>query len=128
MAEFWHKLFHGRMLALVRKEFNQIRRDRRLMISLILPPVVQLTLFGFALSAAVSNVRLGVLDDSHTPESRELVASLTESKSFRLGGYYFSVDQLDRAISRSDVAAGVVIPSTTPGTCSADGRPRCSFC
>jgi ABC-2 type transport system permease protein len=99
-----------RVRALVRKEFNQIRRDRRLMISLILPPILQLTLFGFALSAAVSNVRLGVVDESQTPESRELVAALTESKSFRLGGYYFSVGQLGSAISQARLDAGVVIP------------------
>ena len=98
------------MLALVRKEFNQIRRDRRLAISLILPPVLQLTLFGFALSATVSNVKLGVVDESKTPESRELVAVLTESKSFRMGGYYFSVDQLGDAISKARLDAGVVIP------------------
>jgi ABC-2 type transport system permease protein len=80
------------------------------MISLILPPILQLTLFGFALSAAVSNVRLGVVDESKTPESRELIATLTESKSFRLGGYYFSVDELGDSISQAKVDAGVVIP------------------
>jgi len=69
-----------------------------------------LTLFGFALSAAVSNVRLGVVDDSKTPESRELIATLTESESFRLGGYYFSVDELGDSISQAKVDAGVVIP------------------
>ena len=78
------RLFNYRVRALIRKEFNQIRRDRRLAVSLILPPTLQLLLFGFALSAKVSNVRLGVVDDSRTPESRELVAALSESKSFRL--------------------------------------------
>ena len=102
--------FRNRMHALVRKEFNQIRRDRRLAFSLIVPPVLQLTLFGFALSATVANLRLGVVDEDHTPESRELVASLTESKSFRLGGYYFSADDLGSAISRGTLDAGVVIP------------------
>ncbi len=103
-------LFNHRLLALIKKEFNQIRRDRRLAISLILPPVVQLTLFGFALSAAVTNVRLGVVDDSGSPESRELVATLTESKSFRLAGYYFSVNELGDAVSRGSVDAGIVVP------------------
>jgi len=103
-------LFNHRIRALIKKEFNQIRRDRRLAISLILPPVVQLTLFGFALSAAVTNVRLGVVDDSRSPESRELIATLTESKSFRLAGYYFSVDQLGDAVSRGNVDAGIVVP------------------
>jgi len=103
-------LFNYRLLALIKKEFNQIRRDRRLAISLILPPVVQLTLFGFALSANVTNVRLGVVDDSRSPESRELIATLTESKSFRLAGYYFSVNELGDAVSRGNIDAGVVVP------------------
>ena len=71
-----------RMRALILKEFRQILRDRRLAMSLILPPTLQLLLFGFALNATVTNLRLGVVDDSRTPESRELVANMTESKSF----------------------------------------------
>ena len=110
MRKLLRFLFNHRIRALIQKEFNQIRRDRRLAISLILPPVVQLTLFGFALSAAVTNVRLGVVDDSRSPESRELIATLTESKSFRLAGYYFSVDQLGDAVSRGNVDAGIVVP------------------
>lgn len=98
------------MRALVLKEFRQIRHDRRLAISLILPPLVQLTLFGFALSATVSNVRLGVVDDSKSPESRELIAVLTESKSFQLSGYYSSVEELGKAVSQGKVVAGVVVP------------------
>ena len=99
-----------RLRALIGKEVNQIRRDRRLVLSLIVPPVLQLTLFGFALSASVSNLRLGVVDESQTSESRELVATLTESQSFRLGGSYASAGQLGAAISQSQVDAGVVVP------------------
>jgi ABC-2 type transport system permease protein len=110
MKKYLHRMFNHRMRALVLKEFRQIRRDRRLAISLIIPPTLQLLLFGFALSATVSNIRLGVVDDSRTPESRELIANLTESKSFRSAGSYFSVDQLGTAISQGDLDAGVVIP------------------
>jgi ABC-2 type transport system permease protein len=100
----------SRLRALIRKEFGQIRRDRRLVISLILPPIVQLTLFGFALSADVTNLRLGVVDESRTSESRELVATLTESRSFRLGGHFATPAELGDALSRSELDAGVVIP------------------
>jgi ABC-2 type transport system permease protein len=103
-------LFGQRLRALMAKEFSHIRRDRRLVISLILPPVVQLTLFGYALSASVSDLRLGIVDESRTPESRELVATLTESRSFRLGAYYPSASKLGDAISQGRAAAGVVIP------------------
>src|ERR1039457_7047217 len=100
MRDLFQRLFSYRIRALIKKEFNQISRDRRL----------QLTLFGLALSAAVSNVRLAVVDDSRSPESRELISTLTESKSFQLAGYYSSVDQLGDAVSRGDADAGAVIP------------------
>lgn len=99
-----------RLHALVRKEFNQIRRDKRMATSLIIPPTLQLLLFGFALDSTVSHLRLGVIDWSHTPESRELVSTLTESKSFQLGGDYASVRDLEAAISRGKLDAGIVVP------------------
>src|SRR5580698_1574092 len=110
MRNFFANIINHRLLALIRKEFNQIKRDRRLAVSLILPPVLQLTLFGFALSAAVSNVRLAVVDDSHSPESRELISTMTESKSFQLAGTYGDVNQMGDAVSRGDADAGMVIP------------------
>src|SRR5262245_27199199 len=110
MKRALQRLFNYRIRASAKIEFNQIRRDRRLASSLILPPTVQLLLFGFALSANVSNLRLGVVDDSKTPESRELIATLSESQSFRLAGYYLSTGQLDKAISRGDLDAGLVVP------------------
>src|SRR5580692_2147869 len=99
-----------RLRALLRKEFAQIRRDRRLAMSLIIPPTVQLLLFSLVLNATVSNLKLGIIDDSRTPESRNLTSTLTESKSFNLAGYYYDVDKLGDAISRGDLDAGVVIP------------------
>jgi ABC-2 type transport system permease protein len=104
------QLFNYRLSALIKKEFGQIRRDRRVAASLILPPVLQLLLFGFVLNSKVENLRLGVMDDSRTPESRELVATLSESKSFRLSGYFLSPDRLSDAITQGKVQAGLVIP------------------
>jgi ABC-2 type transport system permease protein len=102
--------FRERLTALVRKEFNQIRRDRRLAMSLIVPPILQLLLFGFALNADVSNLRLGIIDDSRSPESRDLIASFTESKSFRSGGMFIDFKDMEAAISGSRLDAGLVIP------------------
>src|SRR5215510_14057176 len=110
MRRWFHQFTNYRIRSLMRKEFNQIRRDRRLAMSLVLPPTLQLLLFGFALSANVTNLRLGIADDSKTPESRELIATLTESKSFRLAGYYFSSNELGDAISHGNLDAGAVIP------------------
>src|SRR6185295_5828404 len=110
IGRVFKRLLGSRVGALFRKELNQIRRDRRLALSLVVPPVLQLTLFGFALSARVENVQLGIVDESQSKESRDLIAVLTESKSFQSAGYYFSVDELSTEISKGSLLAGVVIP------------------
>jgi len=99
-----------RMRALILKEFRQILRDKRLAFSLILPPTLQLLLFGFALNATVANLRLGVIDDSHSPESRELIATMTQSRSFQSGGTYFDINEMSKFIASGELDAGLVIP------------------
>jgi ABC-2 type transport system permease protein len=112
MKKFTRSFLSYRLRALLRKEFAQMRRDRRLVMSLAVFPTIQLLLFTLVLNATVSNIKLGIIDDSRTPESRGLTSTLTESKSFKLAGFYYSVDKLGDAISRGDVDAGVIIPFT----------------
>src|SRR5215471_1449837 len=110
MMKWLDRFVSHRLRALVVKELNQIRRDRRIMMSLILPPILQLMLFGSVMNPSVANINLGVVDSSQSPASRELVAALSQSGSFTLIGTYPSVDELGRNISMSTVDAGVVIP------------------
>src|ERR1700750_842312 len=88
-----------RLRALVQKELNQIKRDRRIMMSLVLPPILQLMLFGSVMNPEVANISLGIVDDSQSPESRDLIAALTQSGSFKLGGVYQSADALGEDLS-----------------------------
>ncbi len=104
------KLMNPRLGALIRKEFAQIRRDRRLAISLVIPPVMQLVLFGYALNATVSHLQLGVVDDSHSAQSRDLIATMTQSGSFELARTYGSVQELGEALSRGELDAGLAVP------------------
>ncbi|HXJ38928.1 MAG TPA: ABC transporter permease [Bryobacteraceae bacterium] len=104
-------LFGGRMAALMSKEFSQIRRDRRLALSLIIPPTLQLVLFGFALNATVDNLRLGIADYDQTPESRDLIAAMTQSGAFHAAGSYASSDRLGDVISQGKLDAGIVLPN-----------------
>jgi ABC-2 type transport system permease protein len=99
-----------RLRALVQKELNQIKRDRRIMMSLVLPPIMQLLLFGTVMNPDVANINLGIVDDSHSPESRDLIAALTQSGSFTLRGVYQSAEDLGDDLGQSVVDAGIVIP------------------
>ena len=86
MTNWLNRLVSHRLRALVQKELNQIKRDRRIMMSLILPPILQLMLFGSVMNPSVANINLGIVDDSQSPASRDLVAALSESGSFTLRG------------------------------------------
>jgi ABC-2 type transport system permease protein len=104
------RLFGGRFWALTRKELRQIRRDRRLAMSLVVPPMLQVLLFGFALDSHVRDLRLGVVDDSRTYESRELISAITENQTFRLAGTYHTSNELERALAVGRLDVGVVVP------------------
>src|SRR5258708_18239482 len=101
-----------RLRALLQKEFAQMRRDRRLVMSLAVFPTLQLLLFSLVLNATVSNLKLGILDDSRTPESRSLISTLTESKSFLQAVYYYSVDVMGDGISHGDLDTGLAFPKS----------------
>lgn len=111
MTEFFYKLLNLRWFALIIKEFNQIKRNRRLVILLIIPPTLNIVLFGFALNPTVTNLQLGVVDESRSAQSRELIAVLTESRSFQVARYYSSTGELGDDLSSGGLDAGLVIPA-----------------
>ena len=110
MKERFGSIFSARFWPLALKELRQIARNRRLLISLVIPPTLQLILFGFALNPQVTHLRLGVVDASRTAESRELVSAFVESQSFEVTGQFASVDEMGAALSRGDLDVGLVIP------------------
>jgi ABC-2 type transport system permease protein len=104
------RLFNLRIWSLFIKEFHQIRRNRRLVIMLIIPPTLNIILFGIALNPNFENLRLGVVDYSQTPESRDLISEFTGALVFRIDGYYTSPDEMGRVLGKGDLDAGLVIP------------------
>ncbi len=110
MKEVLNKILNLRLWPLFVKEFHQIRRNTRLVILLIIPPTLNIVLFGLALNPTFENLRLGVVDYSRTPESRELVSAFTEGLAFETKSYYSSTEELGQAISRGELDAGLVMP------------------
>ena len=102
--------FLRRYLALTIKEVQQLRRNRKLVIQLIVPPTVVLVIFGFALNPKVTDLRTGVVDLNRTPESRELISALTENEAFRIRASYASELEAERALRRLDLDLFLVIP------------------
>jgi len=110
MRRMLDRLLGLRWFALLMKEFRQIGRNRRLVVILVIPPTLNIILFGYALNPTVKNLRLGVVDESRTAESRELISALLESGSFQLTGEYLSADEMGNELAAAGLDIGLVIP------------------
>src|SRR6266404_2876616 len=71
-----------RILALTRKELLAVLKDSRSRMSLLIPPVVQALLFGYAATYDLNHVAYAALDQDHTAASRRLLAGLDGSGVF----------------------------------------------
>src|SRR6266705_2005374 len=105
MPRFW---------PMFRKEFIQMRRDRLTFAMLIGIPVIQLLVFGYAIQTDVRNLPTVVLDQSRTPESRDLIAAFENTGNFRVVTHVDGRPALDAAIARGDAQAGIVVPYDYP--------------
>jgi drug efflux transport system permease protein len=99
-----------RLWPMVRKEFIQMRRDRLTLGVMFGIPVVQLLMFGFAIQTDVRHIPTIVVDESRTPESRDIVRALENTGSFRIVAYGNDRAALDDAIARGHAQAGIVVP------------------
>jgi ABC-2 type transport system permease protein len=73
-----------RIREIIRKEFRQVLREPRMRIMLFMPPLIQLTIFGYAVNLDVENSRIAWMDRDRTPESRELLAAFQGSRHFQV--------------------------------------------
>jgi len=95
---------------IIRKEFIQTFRDRRMLFPIFVAPVVQLILFGYAVTTDIKHISLAVLDYDRTHESRHLVSSFSQSESFNLDFYLKSFQEIDGLLDKEKIKAAVVIP------------------
>lgn len=100
-----------RVFEIVRKEFRQIFRDPRMTRLILVTPLMQLVVFGYAVSTDVRNTATFVVDHDHTRVSRELVEAMTSSGYFRVVGRSDRPADLVRALDHGDAILGLQIPS-----------------
>ncbi|MGH8144619.1 MAG: ABC transporter permease, partial [Steroidobacteraceae bacterium] len=68
-----------RIIALTRKELLAVLKDRRARMSMLIPPIVQALIFGYAATYDLNRVPYALLDRDHSAASRELVAGMDGS-------------------------------------------------
>ena len=111
-----------RLLAVARKEWIQLRRDRRSMILAFALPVFLLLFFGHAINWDVTDIALAVRDEDHTQQSRALVDAFEESGYFRVVEWLERRGDADARLARGAVTSVLVIPAGFARDLAA-GRP-----
>lgn len=99
----------ARLRQMLIKEFIQIVRDKRTRIILIVPPIVQMLIFGYAATFEVRHVPTVVLDQDHSQESRELISRFTSSQYFDVQRQLTDSRQIHDLIDSGDATLGLEI-------------------
>ena len=99
-----------RIGAIVFKELRQLTRDRPTFGMIVMVPLIQLLLFGFAINTNVRDLPVGVVDLSHTQTARALISDLTATQVVSFTETYQTPKQAEDAIRRGHVHAALVIP------------------
>jgi drug efflux transport system permease protein len=74
-----------RIFEILRKELRQTLREPRMRVMIVVPPILQLLLFGYAVNLDVDKVRIAWMDRDNTVESRDLLAAFQGSGRFEIG-------------------------------------------
>lgn len=101
----------GRLLAIMLKEFIQLRRDRLTFAMMIGIPLIQLTLFGFAINGDPKHLPTVVVAEQNGPLSRSLIAALENTGYFDVRRSDIDAQQASTLLARGEAQFAVIIPA-----------------
>jgi ABC-2 type transport system permease protein len=100
-----------RLIAIMRKELLQLRRDRISLGMIVGLPVMQLLLFGYAINMDVRNLKTAVADQANTHMSRQFISELGETQVLDIRQSVTTPDKLEELLRRGKISVGVHIPA-----------------
>src|ERR1022692_1522525 len=100
----------SRVLAVLVKEFTQLRRDRLTYAMILVLPVVQLMLFGYAINDTPRHLPAAVFVQEDSVFARSVLAALKNSSFFDLRAEARSPAEIDALLRRGDVQFAITIP------------------
>ena len=93
----------ARFVAIIRKEFIQMRRDRLSFAMLFGIPILQLILFGFAINTDPKNLPVAVLASDNSPFARRLIHAMENSGYFQIADHVESEEEARQLLARGEV-------------------------
>lgn len=97
-------------LTFIRKEFIHVFRDKKTLLMLFGLPVVQIVLFGFALTSEIKNSGIVVVDLARDPSSRQIISRIEASHYFDIERTAMNRDDMEAAFKAGKIKAALVFP------------------
>lgn len=94
--------------AFVKKESYHIFRDRRTMLILLIMPIIEILLFGFAITTEIQNINIAVVDHSKDVSSSRIIHQIEGNPYYTVVGNYPDVAEAYRAMSRGEINLALV--------------------
>lgn len=116
-----------RLISLIRKEFIQILRDPRTLVLVLVIPVMQLFLLGYAATNDVRNVPLAVYNQDRGPAARQLLDAYKAADYFQLAYEVYSEEELRELIDNGQARAGMIIPPDYSQRLLSEGSTEVAF-
>jgi ABC-2 type transport system permease protein len=99
-----------RIYAVISKELTQLKRDKMTLGMIVMIPLIQLMLFGYAINTNIRHIPVGVVDHSNSGLSRILIQTVSATQVVKFTQHYISVQQAEAAIARAEIRAVLVMP------------------
>ena len=112
------------LLAFIRKEFYHVFRDKRTLLILFGLPVVQIVLFGFALSSEVKNIGITVLDNAHDNNSEQIISRIKTSSYFLVKDPVLNYRDIEEKFKEGSIKCALLFPSKFGSELSHFGRTQ----
>ena len=99
------------LLTFIRKEFYHVLRDKRVLLMLFGLPIIQVILFGFALSNEIKNTKIAIFDQDKSAVSSALITKIDANKYFDVDRNITTPNQFQEAFKNGKIKILLVIPS-----------------
>lgn len=115
------------LLTVIRKEFTHILRDPQSLYLVLGMPLLMLFLYGYAITLDMKQIDIAIVDESHTPQSRELISHISSTDFFRITARNVPLDQIDDLFKARTARCALIIPTDFARDLAADGDSEVSL-
>jgi len=99
----------------IKKEFIHIFRDKQTILILLVMPLVMICLFGFAVSTEVRGIRVAVVDEQQTQDSRRICERINSNQYFSVTGYLNDVQEIESYLKQGKADVGIILSNEKGG-------------